>query len=68
MYYEEIGQYLGALPPAYIVNSLTAYAKAYIGASFNERIVLRIPEQWLTEAEKLGNAVERVLRLLGKIL
>ena len=67
-YYDEIGEYLGALPPAYIVNSITAYAKAYIGASFNERIVLRVPEQWLTEAVKLGDAVERILRLLGKII
>jgi len=67
-YYAELGQYLGALPPAYIVNSLTAYPKAHIGASFNERIVLRVPDQWLTEAGKLGSEVERILKLLGKIL
>jgi len=67
-YYDELGQYLGALPPAYIVNSITAYTKVYIGASFNERIVLRIPDQWFTEANKLGNAVERVLQLLRKMI
>ena len=66
-YYEEIGQNLGVLPPAYVVKSYEVDAND-LGFSFHERVVLEVPNQWVEEGVKLGSWVQSVVDKLKKLL
>jgi len=66
-YYAELGQNLGILPPAYIVQSLEAKA-VDIGYSFHERVIMEIPKQWIDEGIKLGNEIENIISKIKKLL
>jgi len=59
MYYEELGQNLGILPTVYMVNTYNVESGS-IGYGFHERIILKIPQSWISFAVDLT-------RLLGKI-
>ena len=65
-YYNEIGEYLGALSPVYIVKSVGAEASD-LGYSFHERIVLEVPYQWVQEGIQLGKEVENIIARLKKV-
>ena len=65
-YYSEIGEYLGVLPPAYIVKSIEVNAED-IGYSFHERITMEVPYQWVEEGTKIGEAIEGFLNKLRGI-